>query len=154
MTVIADKMLTVAAIKNGTVIDHIAAGQALRIVSMLHLNNHRKKVSLGLNLPSKSLQYKDIIKVEDKELTPDEANQVSILAPQATINIIKDFEVIKKFKVQTPKNIANVLICPNPTCITNHENIGSFFDLYEHKKNIQLHCKYCKKMFSHEEIRS
>lgn len=154
MTVIlADRTLTVAAIKNGTVIDHITQGQALHIVRILKLNKHLKKVSLGLNLPSKSIKYKDLIKVEDKELNEDEANQVSILAPTATINIIKDFEVIKKFQVKTPKMIENVLICPNPKCISNHENVETYFSILQHQQRIGLECKYCKKRFSHSDIK-
>src|SRR5690242_12317836 len=105
------KTLSVSAIKNGTVIDHIRAGQALRIVKLLGLLENKNKVTLGLNLPSKLIGQKDLIKIENRALTNDEANEVVIFAPEATINIIKDFEVKQKINTHLPNIIANVFIC-------------------------------------------
>ena len=146
------KTLAVSAIKNGTVIDHIVPGQALAIVRLLNLAKHHKQVTLGLNLPSSTRQYKDIIKVEDRELTPEEANQVAIFSPKATINIIKDYEVVNKFFVEIPETISTVIRCPNPRCITNHEKMRSFFFVKQRMQSIDLQCKYCRKIFSQEEI--
>lgn len=151
---ISAKTLAVAAIHNGTVIDHIRAGQGLPIVQFLKLAKHRKQVTLGLNLPSDALDYKDIIKVEDRELTPSEANQVAILAPDATINIIKDYEISQKFKVTIPNTIEKVIPCPNPRCISNHENIPSLLKVRQRVRNcIQLQCHYCRKIFSQDDMR-
>ena len=148
------KTFAVAAIRNGTVIDHIDAGHALKIVKLLKLASHHKMVTLGLNLPSNTLGYKDIIKVEDRELSPEEANQVAILAPKASINIIQDYEVFKKFKVTMPESIEKVISCPNSRCISNHENINSSLKVLQRVKNeIALECRYCKKVFTHKEIR-
>lgn len=150
----AVKVLSVAAIRNGTVIDHIEAGKALKIVRFLNLASHNAQVTLGLNLPSTALQYKDIIKVENRELSIDEANQVAILAPDATINIIKDFEVFRKFKVDLPEAIENVISCPNPCCISNHEKTGGRLRVIRKAKlKICLECHYCKKIFTQEEFR-
>lgn len=148
----ASKTLAVTAIKCGTVIDHIRAGQALKIVSLLHLNNHHKQVTLGLNLPSQSLVFKDIIKIEERELSQEEANQVAIFSPQATINIINDFEVTLKFKVAIPQFIASVILCPNQKCITNHEKMESFFLLKQRNNSILMQCKFCRRNFAHDEI--
>ena len=144
----------VSAIRNGTVIDHIAAGQALKIVRLLKLAQHQKLVTLGLNLPSQSLVYKDLIKVEERELTPDEANKVAILAPKATINIIHEYEVAKKFQVQIPLFLAGVLNCPNPRCVSNHENVHTWFHISQRQNNILMQCKFCRKSFSQHDILS
>ena len=146
------KTLAVSAIKNGTVIDHITAGQAYRIVKFFNLGSHHKQITLGLNLPSDSMEYKDIIKIEEWELMPDQANQVAILAPRATINIIEDFKVTKKFKVSLPASISSVITCPNPKCISNHETINSFFHVLPSKPLVRLQCKYCRKMYTQNEL--
>src|SRR5438105_100572 len=108
----SSKTMAVAAIRNGTVIDHIGIGKALKIIRLLKLENYPKPITLGLNLPSNTYGYKDIIKVEDMELTPDEANQVAIFAPSATINIICDYEVHKKYRVEMPATLEKVISCP------------------------------------------
>lgn len=152
--VLAKKTFAVAAIRNGTVIDHIDAGHALKIVKFLKLASHQKQVTLGLNLPSNTLGFKDIIKVEDLNLTSDEANQVAILAPNASINIIQNYEVTNKFKVAMPKSIEKVICCPNPQCISNYENTKSLLNVLQRVKNdIALECHYCKNVFTYEEIR-
>lgn len=142
----------VFAIKNGTVIDHIKAKQALKIIQILKLYANDKIVSVGLNFPSKTQKFKDIIKVEERELTPEEANRVAILAPQATINIIRNFEVTKKFKVQIPEQVEKIIICPNPKCITNNEPMNTIFTAEVHKDEVKLRCKYCEKTFDQSEI--
>ena len=134
----------VFAIKEGTVIDHIDAGSALKIIRILNLADEQKIVSVGLNFSSKGLGMKDIIKVEKRELTPDEINRVAIFAPHATINIIRDFKVTKKFKVQIPDSIHNVIVCPNPKCVTNVEKITTRFTRIE---TGLYKCEYCEKTY-------
>lgn len=143
-----NKTMAVAAIRNGTVIDHITPGQALAIVQLLNLAQDGKRITLGLNLPSQTQQNKDLIKVEDWELTPAEADRIAILSPNATINIIQDYEVAKKFKVSLPETIANIFRCPNPRCISNHEAIASHFFVKSHSQKILLQCRFCRKSFS------
>ncbi|TAN33263.1 aspartate carbamoyltransferase regulatory subunit [Patescibacteria group bacterium] len=148
-----EKKLLVNAIKNGTVIDHITAGSALKIIRILNLASHEKVVTVGLNLPSKSMGRKDLIKVAERELSPDEVSSVAILAPQASINIVKNYEIVKKFKIKLPEKIESVVVCPNPKCITNHEPMASVFFILPNGKHIKLRCKYCEKVFGHDDIR-
>ena len=145
-----NKSFKVAAIRNGTVIDHITSRNALKIMHLLNLAKHNKQVLLGLNLPSHTLKCKDLIKVEDREFTPEEANKVAIFAPQATINIINEYKVTKKFQVSLPEKISGIIDCPNPTCVTNYENNQSSFTVKQRKNHIQLQCKYCRKSFTLE----
>lgn len=142
----------VFAIKEGTVIDHITAGHALKIVRLLNLASENRIVTLGLNFSSKTLGSKDIIKVEKRELTPEEINRITIFAPEATINIIRDYQVAKKFKAEIPEVIENVIICPNPKCITNNEVIDTKFCVTCQKDGVHLQCHYCEKKFKEEEI--
>lgn len=146
------RILKVHAIKNGTVIDHIPAGRGLTLVKLLKLFSHKGVVTIGLNFESKKLTQKDIIKIEKRELTPDEVNQVAIFAPTATLNIIRQFGVVKKTRLQIPKVIKRVLRCPNPNCITNAEHVMTKFYSQIEKKKLLLSCHYCEKTFSEEEI--
>jgi aspartate carbamoyltransferase regulatory subunit len=145
-----EKELSVAAIENGTVIDHIPAGQGMRIVRLLKLADHKNKVTLGLNLPSRSLGYKDIIKVEGREVSEEEANQIAVFAPKATINIISSYGIEKKFTVSMPLAISKMLSCPNQRCITNHEEVHTRFRISRYGKGVMLQCYYCEKAFAHD----
>lgn len=136
------KSYAVSAIRNGTVIDHIEAGHALKIVKFLRLADHRSQVTLGLNLPSQVMGYKDLIKVEEKELAPEELNQIAILAPDATISIIKEYVVNHKYKLTLPEKIFGMIECSNPRCISNHEKILSQFHVLPKRS---LKCHYCRK---------
>jgi aspartate carbamoyltransferase regulatory subunit len=144
----------VSAIKNGTVIDHITTGQALKIVRLLKLSQHQKLVTLGLNLLSKSLGYKDLIKVEERELTEEEVDQVAIFSSKSTINIIQQYEVVKKFQVKIPLFLKGVFACPNPKCITNHELVIPYFWITQRHQSTLLKCKFCRKSFSLHDILS
>jgi len=148
-----NKTLPVSAIKNGTVIDHIRPGQAPRIMHLLNVLQSKNKVTVGLNLPSKLIGLKDLLKIENRVLTNDEANEVVIFAPEATINIIKDFEVIKKITTHLPQTITGVFLCPNPVCITHHEPVESFFHIEDQGKQIKLLCHYCEKAFDRDQVK-
>lgn len=147
------KTFSVSAIKHGTVIDHIRAGHALKIIHLFHLLRGGNKVTVGLNLPSERLGLKDLIKVENRELTDAEANEVMIFAPEATINVIKDFEVVQKVKTQLPAMIANKFLCPNLTCVTHHELTESIFYVAEQGKRVKLICHYCEKAFDRDQVK-
>ena len=151
---VKDKKLLVSAIQNGTVIDHIEKGNALQIITLLNLPSEQKVVTVGLNLPSKEMEYKDLIKVEGRELTQEEVNEVAILAPNASINIINDYEVSKKFNVEIPKTIDYVVVCPNPKCITNNERMETKFHITQNDKGVNLKCHYCEKKYNKNEIKS
>lgn len=147
------KTLSVAAIKNGTVIDHIPAGQALRIVQLLNLSHSKHKITLGLNLPSKSMGHKDLLKIENRILTETEARDIMVFAPKATVNLIENFEVGKKISTNFPENITKIFSCPNPGCITHSEGVDSFFYIEEQGKRVKLTCKYCEQQFDRDQVR-
>lgn len=141
------KTLSVSAIENGTVIDHVPSGQSCRILQLLRLHDNNHKITVGLNLPSKRLKLKDLIKIENHTLAAENANQITIFAPGSTINIIKECEVVEKLKTTLPSSISNVFICPNPACITNAEPVETHFMVAEQGKQINLICKFCEKIF-------
>jgi len=147
------KTLSVSAIKNGTVIDHIKPGNALRIIHLLGLLKNGRPITLGLNLASKRLGRKDLIKIESVELTTEQANEVVVFAPEATINIVKNFEVINKIKTHLPKNIEDVFICPNLICISQEKNVKSNFQIEELGDEIKITCHYCERTFSRDHVK-
>ncbi len=144
------QVLSVSAIENGTVVDHIPPGCGLKIVQLLKLSEHKKKVTVGLNLTSKSMGLKDIVKVEGRSLMQEEANRIALLAPKATINIIENFKVVKKLGVEIPKRIEKIFSCPNPKCITNHEEMETSFVISLKGTRCVLSCNYCEKSFAHD----
>ncbi len=148
------KQYAVAAICNGTVIDHIQAGNALKIVKLLRLSEHQKLVTLGLNLPSNRLGMKDLIKVEDRKLDPEEVNQVALFATKATISIIENYEVVQKYPISIPDTIRGFISCTNTRCISNHEKIQSYlYVIQKMDQSVKLRCHYCRKNISQEEIK-
>lgn len=153
MTTQSEKFLAVAAIEEGTVIDHIPAGQALKIVEFLGLSEHDQQVSIGINLPSERTGRKDIIKVESRFLTPEEANMVAVFAPNATLSLIHGFEVSSKMTVEVPSRIVGMYRCPNPRCISNHEEVPSRFWVREKKPVIVLQCHFCQRQVTGREAR-
>lgn len=146
------KEIRVHAIKNGTVIDHLPSGYSLPILKILGGVSEKKIITLGINLKSKALGRKDLIKIEDRELTQEEVDQIALMAPRATINIIRNFTVAKKIRPQLPRTLKGVVRCPNPRCITNHEIIATLFHTIIHKKQVALMCHYCEKQFPQAEI--
>ncbi len=144
--------LEVAAIKHGTVIDHIGDKNALKIIQLLHLASGGTMVTVGLNLPSKKMGSKDLIKISGREIELEEANRIALFSPEASINIIRNFKIVKKFAVTLPKTIANLLMCPNPKCITNHEPMTTVFTVVHDTTRIQLVCIYCEKLFERDEL--
>lgn len=145
--------LPVAAIKSGTVIDHIAPGQAFRIFHLLSLEDKHNTVTIGLHLPSKTMGYKDLIKIENRVLTEAEANEIVVFTPNATINVIENYEVSSKIMTSLPKTMRRVFICVNPACITQAEAVESLFYISEERKQIKLTCHYCEKVFDRDQLR-
>lgn len=144
----AKKQLQVEAINTGTVIDHIPAGQGVKILKELQLLNSTLRITVGFNLPSKALGLKDIIKVENRLFNEAEASELSLFAPTATINVIENYTVSEKFKMSIPEKLEGVFECPNSNCISHNEPVQSFFKVRERGNEIQLKCKYCEKSFS------
>jgi len=143
--------ILVRKIENGSVIDHIEAGNGLKVLNILKINQD-KTVVLLMNVPSKKLGKKDIVKIENKELTENEVNKISLVAPNATLNIIKNGEVKYKKKVVLPNILENIVKCPNINCITNsNEPIKTKF-VVESKEPVKIRCWYCEKVFSSKEF--
>ncbi len=143
-----EKEMRVRRIEHGTVIDHITAGQALNVLRILGISGtSRAVVSVAMNVPSGALGSKDIVKVEDRELEEEEVDRISLIAPNATINIIRDFEVIEKYRVDLPERLEGVVKCSNPNCISNtNEPVISKFLV--NKKPVELRCIYCDHVIS------
>ncbi len=141
------KDFRVTPIRNGTVIDHIDCGQALKVLRIIGITDSvRSTVSVLLHVPSKKDDWKDVIKVEDRELDSKEVDKISLIAPRATINIIRDFNVAEKFNVKLPDVAKGIVRCGNPNCITNmNEPVETEF-IVESKKPIVLRCVYCDRI--------
>ena len=139
------KELKVSAIKDGTVIDHIPAKSLFKVISILHLQKIETPITIGSNFESKRLGQKGIIKISEKFPDDNDLNKISLFAPDAKINIIRDYKVVEKKDVQVPDTIEGIEKCMNPKCITNHENVLTQFKVIE-KKNVALKCRYCEKI--------
>lgn len=150
---LAEEELRVRKIKQGTVIDHITGGHALDVLRILGISGREGDVvSVLLNVPSRSLRRKDIVKIEGREIKPREIDEIALIAPDATINIIRNFEVAKKDRVKLPEVIRDVLRCVNPGCITNtNEPAKSIFYVQE-KSPLLLRCHYCGGLLEKEDI--
>jgi aspartate carbamoyltransferase regulatory subunit len=131
----------VAAIENGTVIDHIPTDKTYQVASLLGLFNLKTPVTIGFNYPSQKVGSKGIIKVSDKFFTDDEVSRLSVVAPNVILSIIRDYEVVEKRSVVTPDEIKGIVKCNNPKCITNNEPMQTHF----HVENDILTCHYCEK---------
>ncbi len=142
------KELKVVPIKNGTVIDHIPGGQALNVLKILGINARTDAVlSVAMNVRSKKMGRKDIVKVEDRELKPEEVDKIALIAPNAKINIIGGSEVVAKHKVYLPKSIEGIIRCANPNCISNAEKesvISKFITVSENPPLFR--CFYCERI--------
>lgn len=146
------KTLMVEAIQNGTVIDHIPAGHALYIIELLKVKSSNDAITLGLNLESKRLGKKDIIKISDRFLSEIEAGEIAVFASDAKINIIRDYQVVEKMVAQLPEQISKILICPNKNCISHAEPIDSLFEVEAVRGTIRLICHFCERVFSRSDI--
>lgn len=146
--------LKIKAIENGTVIDHITANKALHILKILDLPDAQtQNVTVAMNVSSSEIGSKDIVKIENRELDHRELNQIALIAPKATINIIRNFEPIKKDKIILPDKITSILKCTNPKCITNYENepITPIFNVINKYPPV-VRCHYCEKLIKTEDI--
>jgi aspartate carbamoyltransferase regulatory subunit len=146
------KTLSVAAIKNGTVIDHITPGSALKIILLLKLQETSCKVTLGLHFDSAS-GVKDFIKIEDRFLTEKEAHDIAVFAPHATINIIKNYKVVEKVRAKLPSAVHNILVCPNARCITHKEPVSTLFHVEESGQKVSLRCHFCERLFQRDALK-
>jgi len=143
-----DRELRVSKIQNGTVIDHITGGQSLNVLAIVGIDGTGgESVSVAMNVPSDRLGKKDIVKVEGRELSQEEVDVLSLIAPAASINIVRDYDVIDKRRVTRPDRVVGVLECPNRNCIsTEDEPVESAFAVLEDG----VRCEYCDTIIRQE----
>ena len=146
------KELKIQTIKNGTVIDHITAGNAVKVLHILGIpKSSTSTVSVAINVKSK-YDKKDIVKVENRELDPHEVDKIALISPKATINIIRDYEVAEKHKVKLPDEVVGILCCSNPTCVSNsNEPVKSRF-IVLNKDPLEIKCYYCEREPDEDDI--
>ena len=148
------KELKIRAIENGTVIDRITANKALHILKILELpDSETQNITIAMNVSSNEIGRKDIVKIENRELDHEELNQIALIAPKATINIIRNYEPIKKDNIILPDKITSMIKCTNPKCITNYENepITPGFNVINKYPPV-VRCHYCEKLIKTEDI--
>ncbi len=147
------KELYVKKIRNGTVIDHISAGYSLDVLKILGIDGREGHVvSVAMNVTSKVETKKDIVKVENRELNPGEVDKIALIAPSATINIIRDYEVAEKTRVKLPDTIKGIVKCANPSCVSNAgEPVVPRF-MVEKKDPLRLRCFYCSRFMEKPDV--
>ena len=136
--------MLVAAIKNGTVIDHIPSNKTYQVAQLLGLHKLETPVTIGYNFLSEKVGQKGIIKVSNKFFTDDEISRLSVVAPKVVLNIIHNYEVVEKKTVETPDELRGIVKCNNPVCITNNEPMPTIFHVIDKEKGI-CKCHYCDK---------
>ena len=140
------KELVVSALENGTVLDHIPAENVYKALDILDLKGIESQITIGINLASKAYGQKGIIKITDKFFADEELNKLALIAPKATVNVIRDFKVVDKKKLETPSEVLGIAKCKNPKCVTNHQPIRTRFSTVINDDKISLKCHYCEKI--------
>ena len=147
-----ENLLRVQPIRNGTVIDHIKAGRGKKVLDILGLSGSETTISLLINVQSKIQKRKDIIKIEDRELNEVEIEKLALLSPDAIVNIIRNYAVAEKKKIETPPFISELVHCPNENCICNNERGASTNFKLLSEENLQIKCTYCGRKIEEENI--
>jgi aspartate carbamoyltransferase regulatory subunit len=142
----------VAAIKDGTVIDRIPPDKLFKVASMLHIEELPNQVTVGNNLESHELGAKGIIKVAGKFFTGKDINKIALIAPNAKLNIIRDYMVVEKRTLTLPILLEDIVKCGNPNCITNHEPMMTRFHV-ENNQTLTLRCHYCERVMREEDVK-
>ena len=138
-------------IENGINLDQIPHGNAWYIMKILNLFNSNSQAGVGLNLPSKKLGSKDLIKIENRLLTQNEIDAISLFCTGSTLSIIKDFKVINKLTLELPKVVNDIIVCPNKRCVS-HQYVSKFHTFVNRKYMTVVKCHYCEKEFNIEDI--
>lgn len=149
----AEKTLRVSKIRNGTVIDHITNGHALDVVKILGITGRTGGVvTVAMNIPSKKLEAKDMVKVEGRELKSEEVDKIALLAPHATINIIRNYKAVEKQRVKLPSVIREIVKCANPACVSNSDEPIQPTFYVEHQEPLRLKCHYCGYIMEKQDV--
>ena len=147
------KELKVAALRNGTVIDHIPADKLFKVVSILHLDTCLNQITLANNLDSAKIGSKGLIKISERAFAEDETNKIALIAPNAKINIIRDFVVVEKRPLILPDEIREIVQCTNPVCITNNQPVTTRFHVLKHDDEVMLKCHYCEREVRRDKVK-
>jgi len=145
------KEMQVKALENGTVIDHIPANKLFKVVEILQLEQISNEVTIGNNLASKRMGTKGIIKVANRFFESKEINRIALIAPNAKINIIRDYQVTEKRIITLPDHFKGIVKCVNPKCITNNEVMEPRYNVVS-KSPLVLKCPYCEREIREEEL--
>lgn len=145
------KELQVAALENGTSIDHIPPEHLFKVAHLLELEKMNNTITIGNNFSSKKMGRKGMIKISDKFFEEDEINRIALIAPNVILNEIRDYEVIGKYPVSLPDEVVGLVICNNPKCITNNEPMPTRFDVIDKEKGT-IKCRYCERKINKEDI--
>lgn len=145
------KELQVAALENGTAIDHIPPEQLFKVAHLIGLSEMDNRITFGNNLKSKKMGRKGVIKIADKFFEEDEINRIALVAPNVVLNIIRDYEVVEKKFVELPDELVGIVKCNNPKCITNNEPMQTFFYVLDKAKGT-IKCRYCERKINKEDI--
>jgi aspartate carbamoyltransferase regulatory subunit len=146
-----EKERKIPAIKDGTVIDHIPSRETFRIIRILDPQEFKHPISVTLNLDSKIMGKKGVIKIDDRFLTESEVNKIAILAPNATVSIIRNYKISEKIKVKHPQKLVGVISCSNPACVTNKEEVETLFKLIR-KEPVEFQCHYCERTYGKDKL--
>ncbi len=144
--------IKVKKIERGIVLDHMNAGTGLRVLAALGIDEKFPgTVSMVMNVPSKRLGFKDIIKIEGRGIAKKELEKIALIAPEATINIISNYAVSEKYRAQLPEKLVGLVKCPNPNCISNREGTAQL--VVETKTPpITVRCHYCERLYPQEDL--
>jgi len=147
------KELNVSALQSGTVIDHIPANALFKVINVLKLDRLEDvTITFGTNLDSKRLGKKGIIKLSEVFFEESDINKIALFAPNAILNIIRDYEVVEKQSITMPQEITGIVKCQNPVCVTNHEHVVPRYDVLNVSPTV-LRCKYCEKITEGDDIK-
>jgi len=147
-----NETLQVAAIQNGTVIDHIPSHKIFEVVNLLHLESVKSEVTVGFNLKSKKMGHKSIIKIANKFFTDEELNTLAAITPNVSLCIIRDYEIVEKKTVTLPEELVGILRCKNPKCITNNEPMSTRFRVINPTSGT-ICCHYCNTKQTLDEVK-
>lgn len=151
MSALNKKELQVAALENGTAIDHIPPSQLFKVATLLGLEKVNNTITIGNNFHSNKMGCKGVIKISNKFFAEDEINRIALIAPNVILNIIRDYEVVEKKTVTLPDELVGVAKCNNPKCITNNEPMLTRFDVIDKEKGT-IRCRYCERKINKEDI--
>ena len=151
MSEVKIKELQVAAIENGTVIDHIPSDKLFKVTSLLGLDKLEHQITIGNNFPSNKMGSKGVIKIANKFFEEDEISRIALIAPNVVLNEIRNYKVAEKKTVTLPDELIGLVKCNNPKCITNNEPMATRFHVIN-KETGTIKCHYCERKINKEDI--